>query len=247
MDLKNLSVTLASLCAVSALVGCMGHGHLEIPEIEPTNSAAVVLTEDLSPEQVARGEEIYKKNCSGCHGPDAKGLVGPNLRDGEWMHGEGSLEDIAKVVAGGVNAMPAWLAPLGESGVEDVTVFVKSLGVADALAAAATPEKPLAVPQVGESVVDDESSKGPVESANAPAPSAGQVLFEQKCSSCHGLKGYSMVPNFPHLAGQQKVYLVDQLKNFRSGQRVNPIMQGMAAALTDEEIEKMSEYLSGLN
>jgi cytochrome c553 len=42
-----------------------------------------------------------------------------------------------------------------------------------------------------------------------------EVLVSQVCSNCHGFDGNPVSPNFPRLAGQQKEYLVKQLKNFQ--------------------------------
>ena len=45
---------------------------------------------------------------------------------------------------------------------------------------------------------------------------------EHVCSSCHGMEGKSVSPTFPRLAGQQKDYLVLQLKAFRDHTRADP-------------------------
>jgi cytochrome c oxidase cbb3-type subunit III len=37
---------------------------------------------------IAAGEGTFKGTCAACHGQDAKGLVGPNLTDAEWLHGK---------------------------------------------------------------------------------------------------------------------------------------------------------------
>ena len=68
------------------------------------------------------------------------------------------------------------------------------------------------------------------------------------CSSCHGLTGRSESPTFPRLAGQQKDYLVVQLKAFRDHTRADPhahtYMWGMAAKLTDPVIDGLAAYFS---
>ncbi len=66
------------------------------------------------------------------------------------------------------------------------------------------------------------------------------------CSSCHGFAGKSISPTFPRLAGQQKDYLVVQLKAFRDHTRADPhahtYMWGMAAKLDDQTIEGVAAY-----
>jgi cytochrome c553 len=66
------------------------------------------------------------------------------------------------------------------------------------------------------------------------------------CSSCHGFEGRSISPTFPRLAGQQKEYLVVQLKAFRDHTRADPhahtYMWGMAARLDDATIDGVAAY-----
>ncbi len=64
------------------------------------------------------------------------------------------------------------------------------------------------------------------------------------CASCHGQKGNSSNAQWPHLAAQQSTYLSNQLKAFKAGERVNPIMQPMAANLSNEDINNLAAYFS---
>ena len=66
------------------------------------------------------------------------------------------------------------------------------------------------------------------------------------CSACHGATGVSAIPMYPNLAGQKEAYLAKQLKDFKSGQRNNPIMKGMAAPLSDADIANLAAYFSSL-
>jgi cytochrome c553 len=67
---------------------------------------------------------------------------------------------------------------------------------------------------------------------------------EHMCSSCHGVKGQSVSPNFPHLAGQQKGYIINEIKIFQDHTRADPhahtFMWGMAAGLDDATIETLA-------
>ncbi len=65
------------------------------------------------------------------------------------------------------------------------------------------------------------------------------------CAGCHGTDGNSMVPTFPKLAGQHEAYLVDALKQYRSGARNNASMKPMVAALTDTDIANLAAYYAG--
>jgi len=92
---------------------------------------------------------------------------------------------------------------------------------------------------------------------NAGQPSSEQSAANQQsvvegtvhvCTSCHGFHGRSTSPTFPNLAGQQKDYIVAQLKAFRDHTRADPhahtYMWGMAATLTDATIDGIATYFS---
>ncbi len=70
---------------------------------------------------------------------------------------------------------------------------------------------------------------------------------EQKaatCFVCHGEKGKSDDPQWPSLAGQQSIYIVNQLNAFKKGERVNPVMQAQAGKLTAEDINNFGAYFA---
>jgi cytochrome c553 len=70
---------------------------------------------------------------------------------------------------------------------------------------------------------------------------------EQKasaCFGCHGDKGKSSKPQWPNLTAQQSVYIVNQLKAFKSGIRINPVMQAQASKLSDEDINNYGAYFA---
>jgi len=64
------------------------------------------------------------------------------------------------------------------------------------------------------------------------------------CSACHGPNGNSVNPEWPVLAGQNAVYLDQQLKLFRAGVRNNPVMMPMAQPLSDKDISDLSVYFA---
>lgn len=66
------------------------------------------------------------------------------------------------------------------------------------------------------------------------------------CATCHGPLGLSQLPNAPHLAGQPAIYIVEQLKNYRSGKRQNEMMNVMAKPLSDQEIEDLAAWYASL-
>lgn len=79
----------------------------------------------------------------------------------------------------------------------------------------------------------------------------GELLFQQKaCFSCHGPQGREPVGlHIPKLAGQNRDYLVRQLKDIKSGARANGAtgqMAGVLVDVSDHEIAALAKHLSSL-
>jgi cytochrome c553 len=66
------------------------------------------------------------------------------------------------------------------------------------------------------------------------------------CSTCHGLNGMSTLNEAPNLAGQPEIYLIEQLRAYRSGKRQNEIMSIMAKPLTNGDIEDLAAWYSSI-
>lgn len=97
--------------------------------------------------------------------------------------------------------------------------------------ATATGSTTTATPPVTPDPYDDGS-----EQAGAPKAAV--------CFSCHGPNGNSANPVWPRLAGQNAVYIAEQLHLFKSGVRKNPVMQPMAAGLSDQDIDNLAVYFA---
>ncbi len=82
--------------------------------------------------------------------------------------------------------------------------------------------------------------------AQAADAAAGKTHYDSTCVACHGPGGISVAPIYPNLAGQKAPYLVEQLKAYRDGTRVNAIMAPMAQGLSDTQIVNLAAYLSAL-
>ena len=66
------------------------------------------------------------------------------------------------------------------------------------------------------------------------------------CAACHGQDGNSANAEYPRLAGQHRDYLAKVLRDYKSGARKNPIMGGMTAALTKDDIDNVAAYYGSL-
>ena len=71
------------------------------------------------------------------------------------------------------------------------------------------------------------------------------------CTSCHAVYGQgNSLAGYPSVAGQQIGYLTSSLKAYRSKERnageSSLVMQGVAANLSDNEIDALANYMHGL-
>ncbi len=96
------------------------------------------LPQGVTQELIDKGNGIFHKDglCYACHGPDGKGLVGPNLTDDVWLHGKGSYDEIvAQVMKGvpkeesksGVPMPPKGGSSISDDDVKAVAAYVWSL------------------------------------------------------------------------------------------------------------------------
>ena len=67
-------------------------------------------------------------------------------------------------------------------------------------------------------------------------------LKARACQVCHGKGGKSNNPTYPRLAGQHAKYIVKQLKAFKAGVRKDPIMNGMASTLNEQDMEDVAAF-----
>lgn len=75
-------------------------------------------------------------------------------------------------------------------------------------------------------------------------PAAGKVRA-MVCAACHGADGNGGAdPSIPKLAGQIPEYLVEQLEEFKAGKRKNPVMVGMAAGLSEQDMKDVAAFYS---
>jgi cytochrome c553 len=86
---------------------------------------------------------------------------------------------------------------------------------------------------------------------SALAADVSTILYY--CSSCHGSGGQSPSPMFPRLAGQQKDYIIAQLKAFRDDTRTAPhaqtyldylVMWGLVVQLDPPTTDAIAAYFA---
>ena len=66
------------------------------------------------------------------------------------------------------------------------------------------------------------------------------------CAACHGVLGIGTLPDTPNLAGQPRIYLIEQLKAFRGGKRSHEVMSLIARPMTDADIADLADWYSSI-
>jgi cytochrome c553 len=181
----------------------------------------------------AAGDAAAGKNkaavCAGCHGADGNSMV-PTFPKLAGQHASYLAKQLAEFKAGGRTdpTMGPMAMPLSDQDVADVSAYFASQKVA-------------------------------IGSANAEKAALGKKLYLggnsakgiSACMACHGPNGAGNPgAKFPALQGQQSMYVVKQLQDFRSGTRANDpakMMSSIAAKMSNEEIDAVAEYIAGLH
>ncbi len=164
--------------------------------------------------------------CAGCHGekgisstaetPHLAGQDAAYLRTAMLAYQNKTRKD---------ETMATALASLSEQDIVNLAAYYASLPAPDS---STNPEPPKAA---------EPSEEKQAEQAAAPAAAAS-------CAGCHGEKGISTTAGTPSLAALGKDYLIAATKAYKTQSRKDPVMAGMVAALSDEDIEAIATYYS---
>ncbi|WP_438970881.1 c-type cytochrome [Methylophaga sp.] len=69
------------------------------------------------------------------------------------------------------------------------------------------------------------------------------ALLASSCAACHGTNGHS-VSGTPSLAGLDKMYFMEQMRHFKTGERPSTVMMKHASGYTEQEIRLLAEFFS---
>lgn len=123
-----------------------------------------------APDKVAagRGAPVYAQNCAACHGPDARGGIGPNLLYSNQVLGDDHGEKLVPFLRAGRpdKGMPPF-ASLGDAALKDVAEFLHLQ-------------------------VENYANRGTYQNTNnvmAGDPKKGAAYFRANCTSCHSVTG----------------------------------------------------------
>lgn len=84
------------------------------------------------------------------------------------------------------------------------------------------------------------AAKDPFTQGSAEAGAAKAAT----CAACHGPGGNSSNPEWPKMAGQSARFTYEQLQLFKTGKRLNPLMNAQAAALSDQDMRDLAAYFA---
>jgi len=179
--------------------------------------------------------------CGACHG--ATGInPNPTYPDIAGQHAAYLAKQLTDFKSGARTdmMMGPMAANLTEQDMADLAAYFSSQKRASKKTAAIDDSSASATVSVGSVAI--------VTTTGAKAIYKGDVKAGQEkstmCASCHGADGNSPIAIYPKLAGQSASYLAKQLADFKSGNRIDPIMAGMAAALSDQDMNDLATYFA---
>ena len=77
-----------------------------------------------------------------------------------------------------------------------------------------------------------------------PDLAKGEASYTAVCAACHNADGNASIAINPKLAQQHPEYMIKQLKEFKSNARKGTVMNGYAAALSDQDMVDVSYYFA---
>ncbi|WP_305815904.1 c-type cytochrome [Photobacterium leiognathi] len=175
--------------------------------------------------------------CAACHGTDGNAAAMPQYPKLAGQHSayiEKQLKEykLAMITEGkqGRNdpVMGGMVAALTDQDMADLAAYFSSLPISD-----------------------NTSSEESIEVAQQLYRFGDAERGVAACIACHGPRGNgTSLSGFPKISGQNAEYVKLQLEKFRSGNRandMNAMMRSLAAKLSDEEINALSQYVGGLH
>ena len=137
--------------------------------------------------------------------------------------------------------MSPMAANLSEQDMADLAAYYTSLPMT-------AEEAPSADDSASSAAAPSAATSDVVTSSPAAAIYAGDIAKGKAksatCVACHGVDGNSAIPMYPVLAGQSANYLAKQLADFKSGLRADPVMAGMVAGLSKEDMDDLGAFFA---
>ena len=196
-------------------------------------SVLSVVVGTAAAQNAARGQRIAGQVCAACHAADGNSVAPTNPKiAGQFAeYLQKQLGDFKahqnKKPARDNPIMTPMASNLSDDDIQSVAAYYAGQKLRPATAA----DKDLAA--LGQKIW-----RGGIAATSVPA-----------CGGCHGPAGAGIPVQYPRLAGQFAEYVAAQLKGFKDGARSNDpngIMRGVAARMTEREIQAVAQYAAGL-
>ena len=196
-------------------------------------SALSVVVGTAAAQNAARGQRIAGQVCAACHAADGNSVAATNPKIA------GQFEEYLHKQLGDFKAQPgkkharesAIMTPMAANLSDDDIQSLAAYYSGQKLRPASAADKDLAA--LGQKIW-----RGGIVASSVPA-----------CAGCHGPAGAGIPAQYPRLAGQFAEYVAAQLKGFKDGARsndANGVMRGVAARMTEREIQAVAQYAAGL-
>ncbi len=78
----------------------------------------------------------------------------------------------------------------------------------------------------------------------AATPAEAEKTAYYQCGGCHGPVNVRVNFMTPNIIGQKKGYLAATLRDYRDKKRIEPLMNGVIANMSDQEIDNLAAYFS---
>lgn len=186
------------------------------------------------------GKRIAETVCIACHGLDGQGIptpvtpLPPRLGAQHRQYLAGKLE---KYRSGALDhpVMSAIASGLNDDDIVNVAEWYSRILI----------DSPWFTQEAAMGMVDD--SEDP---AMTPQRWSGKLKASQVCANCHGLYGQALVAGnadlVPNLTAQNPEFIVERLRDYRSGKRQGNQMTFISKMLSDIDIENLSQWYSGI-
>jgi cytochrome c553 len=182
------------------------------------------------------GAALYTaKGCNACHGTEGRTPIMPSYPKVASLPEPYIVNQLKDIKSGARSngqsaAMKGIMAAVSDEDMKVIAAWLSALP----RAAAAAPAAPVAAAP-----------------AAAPAANPGAALYTSKgCAACHGAEGKApIMTTYPKVAALPEPYLINQMKDIKSGARNNgqtAAMKGLMATVSEEDMKAIAGWLSTL-
>lgn len=183
------------------------------------------------------------KGCSACHGAEGKAPIMPTYPKVSSLPAKYIVNQLKDIKSGArANGQSAAMRGIMAAVTDEDMVNIADYLSAIPRSGSAPAAKPIA--KAAPAAVAAPAA------APAPANPGGALYVAKGCNACHGAEGKApIMPMYPKVSSLPAKYIVNQLKDIKSGARANgqsAVMKGIMAAVSEDDMAKIADYLSAI-